>query len=384
MGYQQGSLLRFEIVENTRAFRHFYEQMGISYDDFLDLWNIQKNYVPQNMIDFIQGTADGSEMSFEEIAVTWVYEGAVYYKHCCSLAAWGPATSTNELIHASSMDWDNTIQDPVTEKYVQENPVLIVADPDIGYAFMYPTFAGWASEGGINEKGISVCNMWSPSNDRTPYGAPMGIRLLEALYYASTAERAIDFITTNKTFGYNFLICDGKIPIGYAVETTANLLYVGTWNDSVESISPFWEIDHVVRRTNCYIDPEITATQRDPYSPRDLSYILIYLGLLKGKKWVFITWNHYKALSKGMEKHWGNMDLNNTMSTLQEVYQLKHDIIWRTIIQLLGSRYETWWQWVACPKTGNILVSFASADKNAWENPVHYFNMFELLDSKPP
>jgi hypothetical protein len=41
-------------------------------------------------------------------------------------------------------------------------------------------------------------------------------------------------------------------------------------------------------------------------------------------------------------------------------------------------------QWVACPKTGEIVVSFASAKKNAHQNPVYYFNLFELLNSEPP
>ena len=41
-------------------------------------------------------------------------------------------------------------------------------------------------------------------------------------------------------------------------------------------------------------------------------------------------------------------------------------------------------QWVGCPETGDIAVSFASANKPAFENTVHYFNLFELLESTPP
>jgi hypothetical protein len=41
-------------------------------------------------------------------------------------------------------------------------------------------------------------------------------------------------------------------------------------------------------------------------------------------------------------------------------------------------------QWVACPETGEISVAFATADTFAFENPVHYFNLYELLDSDPP
>jgi hypothetical protein len=41
-------------------------------------------------------------------------------------------------------------------------------------------------------------------------------------------------------------------------------------------------------------------------------------------------------------------------------------------------------QWVACPKTGDMLICFASKDRIASINPVHHFNLFKLLESEPP
>jgi hypothetical protein len=41
-------------------------------------------------------------------------------------------------------------------------------------------------------------------------------------------------------------------------------------------------------------------------------------------------------------------------------------------------------QLAACPETDDMLVSFATEDKNAFENPVHYFNLFELLNFESP
>ena len=46
--------------------------------------------------------------------------------------------------------------------------------------------------------------------------------------------------------------------------------------------------------------------------------------------------------------------------------------------------YTSWHQWVACPETGDFVVSFAGGDKKAYENPVHYFNFYELLEAEPP
>jgi hypothetical protein len=40
--------------------------------------------------------------------------------------------------------------------------------------------------------------------------------------------------------------------------------------------------------------------------------------------------------------------------------------------------------WVACPETGDMVVCFATKDKIAFSNPVHYFNFYELLNATPP
>ena len=37
-------------------------------------------------------------------------------------------------------------------------------------------------------------------------------------------------------------------------------------------------------------------------------------------------------------------------------------------------------QWVINPKTGDMLISFADVNKRAWENPIHYFNINNLLN----
>jgi hypothetical protein len=45
---------------------------------------------------------------------------------------------------------------------------------------------------------------------------------------------------------------------------------------------------------------------------------------------------------------------------------------------------NTTFQWVACPETGDFAVSFSSGMTNAHENDVHYFNLFDLMESEPP
>ena len=381
MGYQQGYLLKTEILENLRAFNQYYEKkFGITFNNFLELWTQQKDFVSQNLIDFIQGTADGAGVPFNSIAITWVYDGGIYMHQCCSFAVWGPATTNDELYFARSLDWYIDIQDPITGKYVQENPVLIIANPNHGYSFMYPTLAGYVVEDGINEKGIAVSNMWSENHDQTSNGTPMGARLFEMLNEASNAKEAIDRITTNETFGYNFLVADGMIPQGYAVESTANHTYFGTWDAPTESTQPFWKINHTVRRTNCFINTTLASYQRTPYNPRSILHIL---RLKEGKpKWFYI-WLHYKTLSKGIEKFFGNIDLNTTIKILRGVYTFHYDGTWMIYNLVYNIKIHTLWQCAICPKTGDFLISYANAGKNAWECPVHYFNFYSLLNSTP-
>ena len=381
MGYELGSLVKQEISVNTRAFRSYYAKQGIYQKELKDIWDLQKPYISQEVIDYIQGCADALEVPFEDVACIWVAEGAAYVHKCSSFAAWGSATKDGKLIQMRSLEFPLGIQDPLTKDFVQDSPLLVIADPTDYNAFMYPTFAGYVVEDGMNEKGIAVSNMWSPNTDQTCFGAPMGIRLFEALYRSSTAQEAIDIITGDRTFGYNFIVSDAKIPIGYAVETTASKYYAGTWNSSVESLNPFWSIPQVVRRTNCFLNPDLASTQRDIYSPRSSRY---WMSLFSEnpEPWPII-WNHYKALSKGIEENYGELDVNSTMNMLKSVYHGGFDPIWNIILSL-QSGWSTWWQWVACPATGEFLITFAKGSTSAHWNQAFSINFIETLKEKQP
>lgn len=381
MGYGLGTLVKQEISLNARAFRNYYAEQGIYQKELMDLWNLQKPFIPQQVIDYIQGCADALDVPFEDVACIWVAEGAAYVHKCSSFAAWGPATKDGNLIQMRSLEFPLEIQDPLTGGFVQDAPLIVICDPIDHHAFMYPTFAGYVVEDGMNEYGIAVSNMWSPNSDQTCSGAPMGIRLFEALYSSTTAEEAIDIITNDRTFGYNFIVSDAKVPIGYAVETTAHKTYVGTWDNPVESLNPFWEIPYVVRRTNCFLDPDVASTQRDIYNPNALQYWLSMYS--DNPKPYPIIWNHYKALSKGIEAHYGELDLNLSMTMLQSVYHGGYDILWNILLSSMES-WNTWWQWVACPSSGDFLITFAKGQTSAYSNSAFSINLIETLANKQP
>ena len=353
------------------------------------------NYIPQEYVEEIQGIADGAGVSFDEVAATYTVFDCLAIMNCFGIAAWGPATLSGKLIHVRSCDLPFILKDPVTGKYAHENNILMIRNPDNKFASLIPTVAGSLHcGGGINEKGIGISIQLSGCKDQTLNGLPIKIRTQMVIDQASTADEAINIVTTNRTLGFNFIISDSKNPVGYAIETTSNHSYFGTWNDPVESKHPFWSIDHVVRRTNFFIDPETAATQRDRYHPGGIIGLIkaiFSLRLLSQNQetftffspdFIFPIWWNYKVISKEIQKKWGVLDLQNTMSLIRNVYNGKTNMLLSIMIKLSKGHgfLESWNQWVACPETGDMLVSFASRDKYASKNPVHHFNLFDLLN----
>jgi len=202
---------------------------------------------------------------------------------------------------------------------------------------------------------------------------------------AATADEAIAIITSNRTLGYNYVLSDGKIPEGFALETNADSFYVGTWNTTSESTRPFWAVDHVVRRTNMYVDPFMAASQRAWYNPNIFPLLSVLFGINPmGNTSISAagSWIHYEALSKGIQHRWGTINLTNAMGILRAVYLGRTDV--RFFLMQKAKAHTTIYQFVACPQTGDILLSFASGQHSAFENPVHAFNLYDLINESPP
>lgn len=380
MGYQQGYILKDECHQNLRGILSFADPL-ISYEELLDIWDKMEEYVPECYIEEMQGIADGSGANFTDVAASMMVFVWLDMIHCTGISVWGEATKDGTLYHTRSSDIFLSIQDPETGKYVHENYVIIIREPEDGFASLLPSVAGSPhTGGGINDQGIALGMQICWSNDQKLHGMPHWLRVLQVLDYTSNAEDAIEILTKNGTVGWNYILSDAKIPVGYAIETSANLSYVGTYNNSVESKYPFYEIDHVVRRTNFFIDPELAETQRDNYNPKSLAS---FIQFLTGQDFFIYLWRHYKAISKQIEKHWGTMDLNNTMDFFKKVYNGRTDFVLFIFAVLSGKRLaQSWNQWVADPISGDITVCFSSKDKNAYENPSHYFNFYDLLNRK--
>lgn len=315
------------------------------------------------------------------MAVEWADHG------CYGIAAWGNATKDGQLYHARSFDLPSSIRDPVTGVYPYENCILVVRDPTNGYASLCPSIAGsFHTGGGINEQGVGIGIQICWSKNQTMQGNPYHFRVQQVLDHAATASEAIQIVNTNRTHGFNFIISDASTPIGFAVEQSANYTYVGTYDSPTESMSPFWEINHVVRRTNCFLDPTIAATQRNRYNPTGLLGFLNLLLYQKTGNFFFAVFRLYTSVSQEISQREGMLDVNQTMAALQEGYQAKNNLLLR-LIERLGrgtGMAESWNQWSSCPASGDMVVSFASRSQYAYENQSQFFNLYNLLESEPP
>ncbi|MDG6229672.1 MAG: hypothetical protein QCH96_06875 [Candidatus Thermoplasmatota archaeon] len=106
-----------------------------------------------------------------------------------------------------------------------------------------------------------------------------------------------------------------------------------------------------------------------------------YLWITLGIDTTYAPWTQYKAISKEIEEMYGTLDTNTTLSLLQNVYLGKTNIMFRMI---LTKHTQTGRQWVACPKTGEIHICFSTQGNEAYENTIHTFNLYDLLEQSPP
>jgi len=383
MGFQFGYLLKEELLQNRRAWLNFFKRrLGLEKKDFLETWEKIKGFIPKEYIQEIRGRADAVGLKFEDLAILESVGMVTSSKvGCSSMAAWGSATSNGELYHLRSQDLPlDAITDPITKKKAYENIVVVVRKPNDGFASIYPSSPfSIGIEGGFNNKGICIGWNLSMCKYHKLGGIPIALRQLMVLDHTSSLNDAVRIVNNNRNIGCSIVISDSKKPDAIVIEQNPNHYYVGSWDDPIESAGIFWKINDVVRRTNFFISPKLLKNQRNLLGPKFLKNLLSNQKLFL---WLFSPlFRHYVGLSKGIEKNLGNLDITKTMDVLRSTYKGETDTLF-SFIQKIFKIQKSWDQWVACPKTGDLLISFAQNGKNAFESPIHHINFFELLNSK--
>lgn len=375
MGYQHGYLLREQTQQNIRA---YLSNAPADHSTLLSIWQTMEPYIPPRYIEEIQGIADGANLSYEDICTA--YTVIIYGDMgCFGLSCWGNATKDGELLHARSFDLPMNVQDPASGRFVHENHVLVVREPDDGIASFSPSVAGsMHGGGGFNLKQVSIGMQVCWSKDQTFHGIPGMIRTQMVLDSANTATDAINILTSNRTLGWNYIISDAKTQEGYAVETTANHTYVGYDTHPVEDTSAFWSIEDMVRRTNFFIEPTIVSTQRENYNPSTLK---MFFKLLKQEDFFFAIWQSYNAVSKAFEQDYGTYTLSSLMTRFRESYKGNTNLLLKFIISKAEdtSFNHAWNMWIVQPTTGDFMVCFADHDAIAYDNTVYSYNIADFF-----
>lgn len=381
MGYQLATLLKEDYLASRRA---WLEYLPYSYDELLDLWNGLKHNIPKNYIDEIQGRADALNMSFNDIAIMEVLGLGIFKdKKCCQFAAWGPATIDEKLYHFRSCDGPLAVRDPVTEKYASNDQLLIVRNPNYGYSSVIIGLSvEVGAEGGFNEHGIGIGFSSVYTSDINTDGIPSGIRKRMLLEVASSLNRAVEIYSKNATCGWNVIISDGKISEAVAIEQSGNYTQVCNWNDSQEDVYPSWGIDHVIRRGNFFLDPISAGLDKDIYKKSNIFRYFLSLFGFKTDYTFYGPILHYKVMSKAIDEELGNLDLNTSMNMMRDVYQGKTSLYYKFFKIFLPVYTQTWHQWTVCPETGDMAVSFANNTITAYKTPVHYFNIYDIMNEQ--
>lgn len=383
IGYQQGVLLKEDIIRSYKSWFYSLEESGVSKDDLLDIWNRSKTYIPKEYKQEMQGISDGAEIPFEDVAAISVLGIGIYFKNRCSFfSVWGNATKDGKLYHVHSSDWDLGIIDPVTGTYEVDRQLIVVRKINDGFSSVCSALPGTANvEEGINEKGIVISYTNVLVDDYSKEGIPMSIRMRMVLDTAECHQDAFDIMRQNKVCGKNFLISDGNIPVSYVMEQDANDSCISTWNDPVETYYPSWTIENVIRRGNFFLKYNISGVNEEIYKKSSLiRYLLVIFGFDIEYFYYYVIL-HYLVLSKEVERNWGDFDLNLSMNTLRNTYLGKTNLFYGLLNKLGATYSNSWSQVVYCPETGDILISFARDGKTAFKQNILSLNFDELMSN---
>lgn len=372
MGSQYAHFLKDEYLKNRVAWNSFCENiLKIKEKELKETWEKISPNIPSEYIQEMQGRADALSLSLNDVGlIDTIGLFASKIIGCSNMAAWGPATIDSELYHLRSQDYSTQIiSNKETGESAYENSLIVVRRPDKGFTSIYPHSPGEVGvEGGFNEK--SICLGWSdsPCKDQTIDGIPIIIRQLMVLDRASNIEKSIKILDSKRNISCNIIVSDGKKPEAVILEQSANNSYIGHWNDPLESKGRYRQISHAVRRTNFFLNKALADTQKGLYNQKNFY-------------WPFVAiYRHYVALSKGINQNWGKLNLNSTMSMIRSLYIGEIDFLYKLGVKIIQKK--TFNQWVACPKTGDLLFSFARNKKNAYESPVFYVNLYKLLNQE--
>ena len=207
MGKAHGILFKKEIEHLQNMMKLMLNSGGQSVELLDALYEQAKPYIPDYFIEEMQGMADGSGLSLQNIIrINLIGEAAEF--HCSLFGAWGKATAEDgHLYQLRSLDYETSMN-------IQKHPLIVIYVPDEGNIFANIGYAGViGSFSGINKKQLAISEIGDDrSTDVITYqGIPFTCLLRDVLQFDKSLGEATKRIKNAKrTTRLLYGIGDGK------------------------------------------------------------------------------------------------------------------------------------------------------------------------------
>ncbi|HLS71726.1 MAG TPA: C45 family peptidase [Chitinophagaceae bacterium] len=235
MGQAQGILSQDLIKEQEIAFTEEIQRMipSTSYLSFLKYIvkiinkDLEKNVLPIYQKE-IKAISEYADPQFNWIGSNYArllnYHSAHDIGHalqnlmlvgCTSFATWDEKSENGHLLVGRNFDFY------VGDAFA-ENKIVLIAEPDSGYAYSSITWGGFIGVvSGINEKGLSVTINAAPSEIPKAAATPVSLVAREVLQFATNIEEAYAIIEKRKMFvSESFLIASAEDGFAVTIEKT--------------------------------------------------------------------------------------------------------------------------------------------------------------------
>jgi hypothetical protein len=455
MGYQHGYLLADRIqtmvTKTVLALPAFIASLtGKNFEEALEVavhgQKAAEPFLPTEFREEMQGIVDGAQAAAlkskgavaEETAVTLqqILLWNTYYDQWCLYCHphfYEPGTGSNsnerkgKIVFgcaggcSSFSAWDHAAggdgklimgknEDNFNMPGQEENRIMVVAKPNLGYGHVFMTYPGLIGlDGGMNEAGLEMMTHLNSMMDETMAGCGIGVFTRLLLTHVSTVQGAIQVFENHpRCAGIAFHVASGKAKEAAVVETSADHVCVRYPKPNSQVL---WQANH----SNCYPGWEgydgynMVDNQKEVNELQDISTIEKWQQSLRDPKNGFVQapsrFERYRTLLE--DTHYGRITpdiaqaiLSDCVDPYADNYERGRDEpsvsnnIKCTICALypdmdfvapepLGNfkaRIANNWSMVAYPETGSLWL--AIQDFPAQNGGYEHFNVHELLSSK--
>ena len=327
MGYQHGRLLASHVNNIlTKGYtpKALWDR-GYSRDYVTAQSERMEKFFPDEIKEEMRGLVRGlhdagyEDLTYEDVRTGITQAEILHFPPdgppaCSNFACWGKWTTDGRLLHGRNLDWN-------IEGDAQDDHAILIWRPKDGIPFMMVGWAGGVgSVSGMNSKGITIGEMTLPSPDATFDGLPLFLQMRLVLEQTDNLDDAVAFFEAcPRTTGWLFIIGDGKIPDGRALETDAKYCTVFAPMDPKETDETgHWGMEDAVRRTNHPVGLDQLMRLAlafghefgvDIQSVEDLQALMPVLHTQN-------SWLRYEWMSKEIERQPGAIDVREAIQIL--------------------------------------------------------------------